>query len=109
MRHWLRSAWRPTPAAPVSTRRQWAPRCERERSELDIGIHPRSPAMRIELESGVLAATAIGGCGVWEGLILYTRRFSVLSTGVSMAKEVLRSVQRPLEGPALSTTSSTAR
>ena len=30
-----------------------------------MGIHPRSPALRIELELGVLAATAMGGCGFW--------------------------------------------
>ena len=29
-----------------------------------MGIQPRSPAMRMEFESGVLAATAMGGCGL---------------------------------------------
>ena len=28
-----------------------------------MGIQPRSPAMRMELELGVLAATAMGGWG----------------------------------------------
>ena len=65
MRHSLRFARRPAPEAPASTSRQWSARNVRESSELDIGIQPRSPAIRIEPEFGVLAATAIGGCGCW--------------------------------------------
>ncbi len=34
-----------------------------------MGIHPRSPAIRMELEAGVLAATAMGGCGRWYGFM----------------------------------------
>ena len=63
MRHWLRFAGRPALWAPSSTSRQCALRYGRDRSELDMGIQPRSPAIRIEWELGVLAATAMGGCG----------------------------------------------
>jgi hypothetical protein len=30
-----------------------------------MGMKPRTPAIRIEPDSGVLAATEMGGCGCW--------------------------------------------
>src|SRR5262245_36900528 len=82
----LRFGVRPALFAPATTVSQCPARNVLDNNELDIGDQPRAPATFSEPDRGVVAATAIGGCGNCIGFMCSPRSVTGLNFGASMRK-----------------------